>query len=52
MITTEKDRVRLPSAGGDDGRPPVLTLRIEAEPYDPGPLDDAVQRAIAGSGSR
>lgn len=52
LVTTEKDRVRLPPAGEGGDRPPVLTLRIEAEPFDPGALDVAVQRAIAGSGRR
>jgi tetraacyldisaccharide 4'-kinase len=52
LVTTEKDRVRLPSGGEDGDGPLVLTLRIEAEPFDPDLLDDAVERAIAGGGRR
>jgi len=49
LVTTEKDRVRLPALGGDDD-PPLLTLAIEASPLDPEALLDAVGRALGGNG--
>jgi tetraacyldisaccharide 4'-kinase len=52
LVTTEKDRVRLPSAGENGDGPPVLTLRIEAEPFDPDVLEVAVRRAIARNENR
>jgi len=49
LVTTEKDRVRLPAHDGDDD-PPLLTLAIEAAPLDPEALLDAVGRALEGNG--
>jgi len=45
-VTTEKDRVRLPEeyTGGDG--PSILTLRVEAEVFDPEPLLAAVRRVL------
>jgi len=46
LITTEKDRVRLPRKAADGEGPPLLTLRIEAEPHDAEMLMGAVRRAL------
>ncbi len=51
-VTTEKDRVRLPEeVNGGDG-PPILTLRIEAEVFDPEPLLAAVRRVLGRADRR
>jgi tetraacyldisaccharide 4'-kinase len=52
LVTTEKDRVRLPRSEDDEAQPPLLTLRVEAEPFDPGRLESALRRALEGSGRR
>jgi tetraacyldisaccharide 4'-kinase len=49
LVTTEKDRVRLPTDDGNDD-PPLLTLAIEAAPLDPDALLDAVGRVLGGNG--
>lgn len=51
LITTRKDRTRIGgelSNGLDD--PPLLTLEIEVQIHDPGPLCDAVSRALERDG--
>ncbi len=51
-VTTEKDRVRLPEdVTGGDG-PPILTLRIEAEVFDPEPLLEAMRRVLGRADRR
>ena len=48
LITTEKDRVRLPPGFGAE--PSLLTLRIVAEPHDPAALLDALRRTLDRQG--
>ena len=43
LVTTAKDRARLPSTV-----PGLLTLEIEAAPFDPAPLWEVVERSIGG----
>jgi tetraacyldisaccharide 4'-kinase len=50
LITTEKDRVRLPGKLAEREARALLTLRIEAEPHDAERLLEAVQRALAAHG--
>jgi len=50
LVTTEKDRVRLPDIDGEPSR--VLTLRIEAWPFEPERLMDEVQAALSGGTTR
>ncbi len=51
LITTEKDRVRLPPFEREGTSVPLLTLRIEADPFDPQPLLAAVRGAVQGGRS-
>jgi len=46
LVTTEKDRVRLPDPRDPADAPSLLTLRIEAEVFRPEPLHAAVRRAL------
>jgi tetraacyldisaccharide 4'-kinase len=52
LLTTEKDRVRLPSEAGQTTGPPVLTLRIETRPFEADRLDAAVHRALEAGPDR
>lgn len=45
LVTTEKDMVRIPRGLGFE-EPPLLALRIEAEPHEPGPLLDLVRATL------
>jgi tetraacyldisaccharide 4'-kinase len=48
LVTTEKDRVRMPwKTGTRPPGPPVLTLHIEAQLFEPQPLLDALGRVLA-----
>jgi len=50
LVTTEKDRVRLPDIDGEPSR--VLTLRIEARPFEPERLMDALEATLTGRTTR
>lgn len=48
-ITTEKDLARLSAGSGREFAASLCALRIEAEPFDPAPLLQALRQAIAGA---
>jgi tetraacyldisaccharide 4'-kinase len=47
LVTTEKDLARLGDLSGGAG-PPLVALRIEAEPFEPAPLLDRVVELVEG----
>ena len=47
LVTTEKDRVRLSDTTIDRAGARLVTLRIEAEVFDPDPLLNAVRRVLS-----
>jgi tetraacyldisaccharide 4'-kinase len=48
LVTTEKDRVRLPASTAGASRPLLLTLRIEADPFEPEALVAPIRSLLGG----